>query len=87
MKSLLYGPSSPFTQPPACEPCRREQAITIQKDGRLYRVVVRDKITPEDPFFVMVKAEAFAVWQGEPFMGRPPPRSIRDFLIKSSVVI
>jgi len=88
MKSLLFKEgASPFTQPVECGPCRIERVVVARKNGRLYRVVIRDKIVVEDPMLVMVKAEAFAIAQGEPFVGRPPPRSVRDFIIKSSVVI
>jgi hypothetical protein len=88
MKSLLFKEgASPFTQPADCGPCRLERTVTVRKNGRLYRVVVRDKVVVEDPMLVMVKVEAFAIAQGEPFVGRPPPRSIRDFLIKSNVTI
>lgn len=87
MKSLLYGDNSPFTQPPLCGPCRLEVPVTINKNGRIYRFMLRDKVVVEDPMIVMVKAEAFAIAQGEPYSGRPTPRSIRDFLIRSNVVI
>lgn len=87
MKSLLFTDSTPFNEPPGCGPCRTEVVRTFRKNGRLYRVVLRDKIVVEDPYLVMVKAFAFAIQQGEPYMGVPPPRTIRDFLIKSSVVI
>ena len=57
------------------------------KNGRLYRLVVRDKIVVEDPYFVLVKAVAFAIRNGEPFMGRSPDRKLKDFLLKSAVSI
>jgi len=50
-------------------------------------MVMRDKTTIEDPYTVLVKAAIFAVKEGEPYMGRLIPRSVRDFLIRSSVVI
>lgn len=88
MKSLLFKQgATPFVEPPECGPCRLEVIVVVRKDGRLYRTVIRDKVVVEDPMLVMVKAEAFAIAQGEPFVGRPPPRAVRDFLIKSSVVI
>lgn len=87
MKSRLFSSDSPFVEPPSCGPCRTEVKVTLRKDGRLYHLVLRDKVVVEDPYLVMVKATAFAMAQGEPYRGLPPPRSIRDFLIKSSVVI
>jgi hypothetical protein len=47
---------------------------------------IRDKIVVEDPYLVLVKAEAFAISQGEPYNGSVPSRTVRDFLIKSAVV-
>ncbi len=87
MKSQLFTDASPFTQPPECQPCRTEVIKVFRKDGRLYRVVIRDKVTVEDPYLVMVKAYAFAVGQGEPYMGQMTSRAVRDFLIKTDVVI
>ena len=87
MRSQLFEPSSPFEEPPQCGPCRTEVIKVFRKNGRLYRMVIRDKVVVEDPYLVMVKAFAFAVKEGEPYMGQQPPRSVRDFLIKSSVVI
>lgn len=86
-KSLLFTNTLPFNVPPGCSPCRQEVTFTIRKHGRLYTFVLRDKIVVEDPYLVMVKAEAFAIGQGEPYAGIPPERAVRDFLIKSNVVI
>jgi hypothetical protein len=87
MKSLLFQDDSPFTEPDTCGVGRQEEEVTIRKDGRFYHFVVRDKIAPEDPYLVMVKAAAFAIQTGEPYNGTPPSRGIRDFLIKQAVVI
>lgn len=86
-KSLLFSGTLPFVDPPECGPCRTEVPITIRKFGRLYKFVVRDKIVIEDPYLMMVKAAAFAIAQGEPYAGLAPERAVRDFLIKSNVVI
>jgi hypothetical protein len=86
-KSLLFTGVLPFHDPPGCGPGRQEVPITIRSDGRLYNFIVRDKIVAEDPYLVLVKASAFAIRTGEPFSGLPPERSVRDFLIKSNVVI
>lgn len=87
MKSLLFQGNSVFTEPPFCAAGREEVPITVRSEGRLYRYVLRDKIMPEDPYLVMVKAAAFSIQTGEPYNGTPPSRSVRDFLIKSSLVI
>lgn len=88
MKSLIAQGLTPFEIPPECAViCRTEVPITIRKNNRLYRFVLRDKVVPEDPYLVMVKASAFAVAQAEPYNGRTPERSIKDFMIKDTVVI
>lgn len=86
-KSLLFTDTLPFGVPPGCSPGRQEVSFTIEKFGRLYTFKLRDRIVVEDPYLVMVKAEAFAIQQGEPYAGIPPERAVRDFLIKSNVVI
>ena len=89
MRSLLFQGVTPFTEPPGCTaiPCRTEVPITLRKNGRLYTFVLRDKVIPEDPMLVMVKAAAFALSENEPYVGRPPDRAVKDFLIKDTVVI
>lgn len=90
MRSLLFqSGTTPFTEPAGCGaiPCRNEVPISIRKDGRLYHFVLRDKVVPEDPYLVLVRAVAFAVQENEPYSGRAPERSIRDFLVKNNVVI
>lgn len=86
-RSLLYSEGQALQEPPGCGPCRQEVKATIKKGGRLYTLTIRDKVVVEDPYLVMVKAAAFAVSEGEPYMGRATPRSVKDFLLKSSVVI
>lgn len=86
-KSLLFTGDLPYEVSESCAPGRKEIPITLQKDGRLYRFMVRDKIIIEDPYLVLVKAMAFAIGTGEPYSGQIPDRAIRDFLIKSNVVI
>lgn len=87
MKSLLYQPDSPFQQPAACEPCRTETVKRVIKNGKIYTMTWRDKITIEDPYMVMVKAVAYAIQMDEPYAARTPRRDYRDFLIRSSLVI
>jgi hypothetical protein len=86
-KSLLFTGVLPYSEPSGCGPGRKEVPITLEKYGRLYKFVLRDKIAIEDPYLVLMKAAAFAIQEGEPYAGRTPERSVRDFLIKSAVVI
>lgn len=84
MQTRLF--SGPFTQPPGCEPGRIESPVTMYFNGKLYRFIFRDKIVPEDHYLVALKAAAFAVARTEEYRGTPPPRNVRDFLIKGNVV-
>lgn len=89
MRSLLAQGKTPFTVPDGCalEPCRVEVEFSFRENGRIYRFVARDKIFPEDPYLVLVKAAAFAVQQAEPYNGRTPERNVKDFLVKQNLVI
>ena len=89
MKSLLFQGVTPFTEPPSCAstPCRTELPITLRKNGRLYNFILRDRVVPEDPMLVMIKAAAFAIAENEPYVGKAPDRAVKDFLIKDAVVI
>jgi hypothetical protein len=87
-KSLLYQDDAPMQVPPGCGLCDRvEVPISFRKNGRIYRFVLRDKLVVEDVVVMMMKATAFAISQGEPYAGTPPPRSIKDFLIKQDTVV
>lgn len=90
MKSLLFQNTGlPFVTPVECSSLtkRKEVPINIRKGGRIYRYVLRDKIAPEDPYLVLVRASAFAIQTGEAYNGSVPGRDIRDFLIKNNVGI
>jgi hypothetical protein len=89
MKSLLYQDGgSPHVVPPGCGLCdRTEVPVSIRADGRIYRFTLRDKLVVEDPYLVAVKANAFAIQQGEPYAGTVTPRNVRDFLIKTRDVV
>lgn len=87
-RSLLYQPNATLQVPPGCGLCdRTEVPVSLRKNGRIYRFVLRDKVVVEDIILVMMKAAAFAISQGEPYAGTPPPRSLKDFLIKQDTVI
>jgi hypothetical protein len=75
-------PTSPFTQPPGCGPGRLESSVRIQKAGKMYNFVYRDKIVPEDWYLTALKAAAFSISRTEQYRGVPPPRNVRDFLVK-----
>jgi hypothetical protein len=85
-RSLLFTPGSVHEHPEVCAPGRQEVKVTVRKNGRLYHLVMRDRIIPEDPYLVLLKAAAFSVAQEEPYMGRLVPRTVRDFLVKTGVV-
>lgn len=88
MRSLLFQDgATPFVQPDGCGPGRVEVPVDLRKDGRIYHVLLRDKLMPEDPYLVLVKAQAFAIQTGEPYNGSPPDKGVKDFLIKDSVII
>lgn len=89
MKSLLHqNGATNLTVPPGCGLCdRSEVPVSIRSNGRIYRFVLRDKIVVEDPYLIMVKALAFSIQKGEPYAAQPPPRKIRDFLIKTRDVV
>jgi hypothetical protein len=90
MKSLLFQDAGlPFVVPAECSALtkRKEVPVNIKKNGRIYRFVLRDKIAPEDPYLILVRAAAFAIQTGEAYNGTPPSRAIRDFLIKTNVGI
>jgi hypothetical protein len=88
MRSIISQGLTPFTVPDSCSiGSRTEVKFTLRKNGRLYKFVARDKLRPEDPYFVMVKAAAFAVRNGEPYNGKTPSRALKDFLVKSTLVI
>jgi hypothetical protein len=87
MMTLLKQPDAPFTEAPGCGPGRNETVQRFIKNGKVYTMVWRDKITIEDPYLVLVKTSAYGVRTNEPYGGRTPRRAYRDYLIKSSLVI
>lgn len=76
----------PFTPPPGCGPGRVESTVRIQKSGKMYNFVFRDKIVPEDWYMTAVKAAAFSIARTEQYRGVPPSRTIRDFLVKTNLI-
>lgn len=86
MLSKLYQPTSPFTEAVPCASCRIEDSFTLYKNGYAYSFVMRDKVAIEDPHITMMKALAFQIRHAVPYPGGVPSRTLRDFLIKTSVV-
>lgn len=89
MVSLMYRDPAlvPFEEQDKCKAGRTEKTVVIRKDGRLIRMVLRDKVVIEDPYLVGLKAAAYAIANNEPYNGTPAGRPLKDFLIKSNVVI
>lgn len=87
-KSLLYQGQNSMVVPPGClQGDRVEVPVSLRKDGRIYRFVLRDKLVVEDVMLMLMKAAAFSIAQGEPYSGTPPARSLRDVLIKQDTVM
>lgn len=87
MLSLLSQPDAPFTEVPGCGQGRSETVRRYIKNGKIYTMVWRDKVTIEDPYLVLVKSSAYGIRTNEPYGGRTPRRSYRDYLVKSNLVI
>jgi hypothetical protein len=56
-------------------------------NGRVVTVIVRNSVTPEDPYLVLARARALSVRTREAFSGERTKRSIKDFLIKTNISI
>jgi len=80
-------PNKGFVDPPGCTPCRLESKFNIKINGKLYKFVLRDKALPEDHYLVSLKAAAFSISRIEQYRGTPPPRNVRDFLVKENIFI
>jgi hypothetical protein len=87
MKSLLFQGNTNFIEPEVCGAGRVEISVNIRHQGRFYRMVARDRIAPEDPYLVLIRAQAHALQTGEAYNGTPPSRQVRDFLIKQTLII
>ena len=87
MRSLLYQGNTPLSEPLTCGLGRNEAEVVLQHNGRKYILQLHDKVAIEDPYLTMVRATAFAIGQGEPYNGKSPERSLKDYLIKDNLVI
>ena len=72
MRSLLFQGQSTLREPVNCGPGRQEVETAVTHQGRTYRMILR------------VKAAAFAVKTGEPYMGRPVTRDVRRIYTRNS---
>jgi len=86
MHSLLFRADSPIQLSDTCDK-RTEVRDRFIKNGKMYTTVIRDKITIEDPYLVLVKSAIYAIAMDEPYGGKTPRRDYRDYLIKVSVII
>jgi hypothetical protein len=86
MHSLLFRSDSPVQLEDSCDK-RTEIIKRYIKNGSIYTTVLRDKITIEDPYLVLVKSSIYAIANDEPYGGKVPRRDYRDYLIKNSVFI
>ena len=86
MKSTFYQPTNPFPGTTPCPAGRTEQQFDLHRNGYVYQFVMRDKVVPEDPYLVLIKAYAFSVRFACKYPGGCPPRPVLDFLIKQQVL-
>lgn len=84
MRSLLYRDGQNLREPADCVLSRREVVVQVQQKDRTYTMTIRDKASELDPYLVGVKAAAFSVRTGEPYMGRVVPREVRRALIHTN---
>ncbi len=86
MLSKLHQPTSPFPDAVQCGACRVEDSFKLYKNGYVYNFVMRNQVAIEDPHITLMKALAFQIRHSVPYPGGVPSRTLRDFLIKTSVV-
>jgi hypothetical protein len=55
--------------------------------NRQVRVILRDTITPEDPYINLAYAKALAIRTDELYAAKPIRRSVKDHLIKTNITI
>lgn len=68
--------------------CRQEAVRTYPLAGdRVVRVIIRNSITPEDPYLNLARAQALSIRTGEAFDANRVPRIIKDNLIKTNISI
>lgn len=70
-----------------CGPGRIEREEAVQYQGKIYRIIARDKILAEDWLSSQTKATAYALRRVETYRGTPPARAFRDALIRTDLEV
>lgn len=66
---------------------RQETYIETVVGGRRVTIIIREDITPEDPYLNLARAAAYSIATGSVFPAPRVPRSIKDHLIRSNITI
>jgi len=66
---------------------RSETHIDTVVGGNHVTMVIRNDITPEDPFDNLARAAAFSISTGQVFPAPRVPRSLKDHLIRTNISI
>jgi hypothetical protein len=56
-------------------------------NGQIVTVIIRNSVTPEDPYLVLARAKALSVRTSEGLNAERTTRTIKDFLIKTNISI
>jgi len=56
-------------------------------NGRVVTITLRNTVTVEDPYLVLVRAKALSIRTGEAISAERTSRSIKDCLIKTNISI
>lgn len=89
----VLGPGfgSTYTKPtPSTEKVnsgRAETHIDTVVGGNHVTMVIREDVTPEDPFDNLARAAAFSIATGNVFPAPRVPRSLKDHLIRTNISI
>ena len=68
--------------------CRTELSLTLPlANGRTVTTILRDSVSPDDPYINLARARALEVRTGEPFNAQRVERSVKDVLIKTNITI
>jgi hypothetical protein len=56
-------------------------------NGRVVIITLRDSVTVEDPYLLLVRAKALSIRTGEPISANATSKTIKDYLIKTNISI
>jgi hypothetical protein len=59
----------------------------FMQDGKMVTVFVRTAISPDEAYAPSVRAKALALRTGEAYAGERVPKNVKDYLIKTRVII